>query len=122
MPYAIQERRTGYDRLTIVFANGQPGSVTVTAQDSPTFAGADGKLITLSGTNGALVTIKGADSQTNYHGPSDLKVDLVTILEVRKIQDSGNDVQWAVGLARRPCFRATFYTSPVRLVIDFRAA
>src|SRR5439155_1610176 len=33
----------------------------------------------------------------------------------------GISVQWAVGLASAACFRAMFYSSPVRLVVDFRA-
>ena len=115
------ERRAGFDRVTIAFTNARPGGVTVTAQNSATFVGADGSPITLSGTSGTLVTFKGADSRTDYHGPADIKVDLATVLELRKVEDSGTTVQWAVGVASPACFRAMFYSSPVRLVVDFRA-
>jgi len=114
----------GFERVTIEFANSRPQDVVLSLQQSSTFTtdGPGGQSFVLKGQDGALVTIHDSDGHSDYHGPTDLKTKDSTVLELRQIHDSEGTVQWAIGLSTAACYRATFYDSPVRLVIDFQAA
>ncbi len=114
---------SGFDRVTIEFANGRPHDVVLSLQQSSTFTTAEpgGQSFVLRGQDGALMTIHGSDGHASYHGPTDLKTKYSTVLELRQIFDSQGTVQWAIGLSTVACYRATFYDKPVRLVIDFQA-
>ena len=110
---------TGYDRITIEFQNGIPGSVDVSPQSGATFTqGASGQSVTLAGSAGILVTIHGADEHTAYGGPTDFKTGYASLAEARQMQDFEGIVQWGLGLTKPACYRAFFLTNPVRLVID----
>ena len=112
----------GYDRITIEFLNGVPGSVEVRTQASSTFTqGASGQQVTLAGSAGILITIKGADEHTNYSGPIDFKTAYPVLRESRQTQDFEGTVQWALGIAKSACYRAFFLAGPARLVIDVQA-
>lgn len=64
----------GYDRLTVQFSGGRPGSVELRPQSGAGFTqGASGRPMTLAGTNGVLVVIHGADLHTGYHKSTDIK-------------------------------------------------
>jgi hypothetical protein len=115
---------SGYERVTIEFANSRPHDVVLSLQQSSTFTTQDagGQTFTLKGLDGAIVTIHGGDGHSDYHGPTDIKTKGSTVLELRQIVDVDGTVQWAIGLSGPSCYRATFYDNPVRLVIDFQAA
>jgi hypothetical protein len=110
----------GYDRLTIQFSNGQPGSIVLTPQNSATFnsGGGRGGTVTLAGQAGILVNISIADAHTSYSGSTDIKTSYPVMVEVRQIEDYEGYVQWAVGLSKPACYRAFILTNPTRLVID----
>jgi AMIN domain len=113
---------TGYDRITITFSNGLPGTVNLTPQNSATFAsgGGQGGNVTIAGQAGILVTMNSADEHTAYSGPSDFKTGYAALAEARQIQDFEGYVQWALGLQHSACYRAFTLTNPTRLVIDIQ--
>jgi hypothetical protein len=113
----------GYDRLTIEFQNGQPGSIALTPQSGTTFVRSPrGDHVTLAGSNGILVTLFSSDGHTAYGGPIDIKTGDSTLVEVRVIQDFEGYVQYALGISRPACYRASILTNPTRLVIDIQAS
>jgi len=113
---------SGFERVTIEFANGRPRDVALSLQQSSTFSTSEpgGQSFVLRGQDGALVTIHGSDGHASYHGPTDLKTKYSTVLELRQILDLDGTVQWAIGLSMVACYRMTFYDKPVRLLIDFQ--
>lgn len=112
---------SGYDRVTIEFKNGEPGSVEVDPKSGTTFiSGASGQPIAVAGSAGLLVIIRGSDEHTNYTGPTDLKPNYAVLLELRQVEDFEGTVQWGFGLAKSACYRVFFLTSPARLVIDIQ--
>jgi hypothetical protein len=112
----------GYDRLTIEFKNGQPGTTGLRTQSGTTFTNSPrGDQVTLAGQNGILVVINGADLHTSYNGSTDIKTGYATLVEVRKVEDFEGIVQFALGVSRAPCYRAFLLTNPDRLVIDIKA-
>jgi hypothetical protein len=114
---------TGYDRLTIEFANGHPASYEVRTQAGTTFTqGASGQPVTLAGQNGILVVIHGADLHTNYSGSTDLKPGYASLVEVRQVEDFEGVVQLGLGVSGASCYRAFVLTNPDRLVIDIQAS
>src|SRR5712664_721247 len=111
----------GYDRLTVEFQNGQPGTVDLRPQSGTTFTQApSGQTVTLAGKNGILVIIHGADLHTNYSGSLDLKTGYPSLVEVRRVEDFEGVVQLGLGVSGAACYRAFFLTSPNRLVIDIK--
>src|SRR5260370_31078542 len=71
----------GYDRVTIEFNNGEPGSVEMSPHDGTTFTqGASGQQVTLSGSAALLVIIHGSDEHTAYSGSTHLKTPYSTLL------------------------------------------
>jgi hypothetical protein len=110
---------TGYDRLTIQFRNGLPGSIALTPQSGTTFLRSPrGDHVTLAGRNGILVTLFSSDGHTAYSGPTDIKTGDSTLVEVREIQDFEGYVQYALGISGPACYHASILTNPARLVID----
>jgi len=113
---------TGYDRITIEFQNGQPGSIELRTQGTSMFVqGASGQSVTLMGNSGLLVVIHGADEHTAYSGATDFKTNYAMLLEARQTEDFEGTVQWGLGLSKSACYRAFFLTNPTRLVIDIQA-
>jgi hypothetical protein len=109
----------GYDRLTIQFQNGQPGSIALTPQSGTTFLRSPrGDKVTLAGRNGIVVTLFSSDGHTAYSGPTDIKTGDSTLVEVREIQDFEGYVQYALGISGPACYHASILTNPARLVID----
>jgi hypothetical protein len=112
----------GYDRLTVVFSVAVPSQTSLSTQTGATFTqAAGGQPVKLEGTFGALLSVHPADAHTAYRGQTDLKPHLPVIRELRQVQDSDGVVQWAVGLSRAPCYRLTYLTDPLRVVVDFQA-
>ncbi len=112
---------TGYDRITIEFQNGQPGSVELRPQSNSTFTqGASGQSVTLAGSAGLQVVIHSADEHTAYSGATDFKTGYPVLLEARQMEDFEGYVQWGLGLSNSACYRAFFLTNPTRLVIDIQ--
>ena len=110
----------GYDRVTIQFQSGRPAETSLGTQTAARFAeGSSGSIVTLKGQAGALVTLHFTDGHTHYSGPADINSAYPVVLELRKVQDSGGTVQWAIGLSHLPCYRMAFWDGPTRLVIDF---
>jgi hypothetical protein len=110
---------TGYDRLTIQFQNGQPGSIALTPLSGTTFLRSPrGDHVTLAGRNGILVTLFSADGHTAYSGPTDIKTGDSTLVEVREIQDFEGYVQYALGISGPACYHASILSNPTRLVVD----
>ncbi len=113
----------GYDRITIEFQNGEPGSVELRPQSNSTFTqGASGQIVTLAGSAGLLVVIHGADEHTAYSGATDFKTNYSVLLEARQMEDFEGVVQWGLGLSKSACYRAFFLTNPTRLVIDIQTS
>jgi hypothetical protein len=112
----------GYDRITITFTNGLPGSISLKPQNSATFASGGGKggNVTIVGQAGILVTMSSADEHTAYSGPTDFKTGYAVLAEARQIQDFEGYVQWALGLQHTACYRVFTLTNPTRLVIDIQ--
>lgn len=112
----------GYDRLTIEFKNGEPGSMDVRPQAGTSFTlSPKGQPTTLAGTNGILITIHGADMHTDYSGPPDIVTHYSGMAEVREVQDFEGVVQVAIGINGPACFEASVIDNPTRLVIDIQA-
>jgi hypothetical protein len=113
---------TGYDRLTIEFKNGQPGTTGLRTQSGTTFTNSPrGDQVTLAGQNGILVVINGADLHTSYSGSTDIKTGYATLVEVRQVEDFEGVVQLALGVSGAACYRAFTLINPDRLVIDIQA-
>ncbi len=114
----------GYDRITITFTDGLPGSISLKPQNSATFAsgGGQGGNVTIAGQAGILVTMSSADEHTSYTGPTDLKTGYAVLAEARQIQDFEGYVQWALGLQSPACYRAFTLANPTRLVIDIQSS
>ena len=111
----------GYDRITIVFSNADPGQVDVTPQSTTNFTQSpSAQSVTLAGNTGLLVTMKGADEHTAYNGSTDIKTSYSALVEARQLQDFEGTVQWGLGLSKSACYRAFFMTNPYRLVIDIQ--
>jgi len=111
----------GYDRVTIEFNNGEPGSVDISPHIGTTFTqGASGQQVTLQGSSGLLVIIRGADEHTAYTGSTDIKAGYSVLLELRQVEDFEGTVQWGLGLSKTACFRVFYLTNPARLVIDIQ--
>jgi hypothetical protein len=113
----------GYDRLTIEFKDGQPGSVEVHDQSGTVFTlSPSGQQVTLKGTNGILITIHGADLHTDYSGSLDIVTGYTGLAEVRRVQDFEGVVQIGLGVNGAGCFHARWLANPTRLVIDVQAS
>jgi hypothetical protein len=112
----------GFDRLTIEFKNGLPGSFELGMQTGTTFTTSPkGDKVTLLGKNGILVVIRGSDLHTSYSGSTDLKTGYATLVEVRQVEDFEGVVQLALGVSGATCYRAFTMTGPDRLVIDIQS-
>ena len=112
---------SGYDRMTIEFNNGEPGTVDMSPHDGTTFTqGASGQQVTLQGSTGLLVIIRGSDEHTAYGGSTDIKTAYSALLELRQVEDFEGTVQWGLGLSKTACYRAFYLTNPARLVIDIQ--
>jgi hypothetical protein len=112
---------TGYDRVTIEFNNGEPGSVEMSPHNGTTFTqGASGQQVTLQGSTGLLVIIHGSDEHTAYTGSTDIKTAYPVLVELRQVEDFEGTVQWGLGLSKTACYRAFYLTNPARLVIDIQ--
>src|SRR5260370_13509679 len=84
----------GYDRVTIEFNNGEPGSVDMSPHDGTTFTqGASGQQVTLSGSTGLLVIIHGSDEHTAYSGSTEIKTAYSVLLELRQVEDFAGTLQ-----------------------------
>ncbi len=85
----------GYDRITITFTNGLPGSIGLKPQSSTTFAsgGGQGGNITIAGQAGILVAMFSADDHTAYSGTTDFKTGYAVlaeaIAEAQRAEDRG---------------------------------
>jgi hypothetical protein len=113
----------GYDRLTIEFQNGQPGSIEVSPQSGTIFTRSPrGDRVALAGQNGILILGRGADAHTAYSGSTDIKTAYPVLLEARQLEDFEGYVQWGIGLAKPACYRAFVLTNPTRLVIDIQTS
>ena len=116
-------KHTGYDRLTIEFKNGQPGSIELRPQAGTAFVrDGIGDTVYLAGKDGLLIRMKDTDGHTAYSGATDIKTGYSGLLEVRKVGDFEGVVQWALGLAKPACYHASILTSPTRLVIDIQTS
>jgi hypothetical protein len=112
---------TGYDRLTVEFANGEPGQVEIRFQTGTTFTlSPSGMQTTLKGENGILVVIHGADLHTSYNGSIDIVTGYAGLAEVKRVEDFEGVVQIGLGVNGYACAQAYFLTNPDRLVIDVR--
>jgi hypothetical protein len=117
-------RHPGYDRLTIEFQNGQPGTIELTPQSGTTFVGSPrGDKVTLAGRNGIGILIKNsADAHTAYSGPTDIKTGFASLVEVRQIQDFEGYVGYALGVSGPACYHAFILANPSRLVVDIQTS
>jgi hypothetical protein len=115
---------TGYDRVTIEFANGIPQDVTVSAPAPGTAftLSPSGMQATLKGDHGILITVHGSDLHTSYTGSTDIVTGDPTIAEVRRVQDFEGVVQLGLGVNGIGCYNAFWMTGPDRLVIDVQQA
>jgi hypothetical protein len=115
---------SGYDRVTVEFANGVPHDVQVGAPfDGTNFTlSPSGRQVTLKGSRGILVVIHGSDLHTSYSGPTDIITGDPAVAEVRQVEDFEGVVQLGLGVNGAGCYRVTLLTNPDRLVIDVQAA
>jgi AMIN domain len=110
---------TGYDRLTIEFAQGVPTPIETRYVTGTTYTlSPSGMRTTLKGQNSVLLILHGADMHTSYSGPTDIVTGYSGLAEVKRIEDFEGTVQLAVGINGAACYRAFFLTNPNRLVID----
>lgn len=111
---------SGYDRLTVEFANGAPHDVQVGQPFSGTtfIMSPSGVQATLKGDHGILITFHGSDLHTSYSGSTDIVTGDSTIAEVRRVQDFEGVVQLGLGINGAGCYRAFWLTGPDRFVID----
>jgi hypothetical protein len=109
----------GYDRVTVEFKNGQPGSISIRPQAGTTFnQSPSGQPMKLAGKDGILVIIRGADAHTAYNGMRDIKMNYGSLVEVRVLEDFEGQVTLGLGVKQSTCYHATVLANPVRLVID----
>ena len=114
---------SGYDRLTVEFANGAPASIDLRPQSGAHFTlGASGQVVTEAGTNGVLVVIHGADLHTSYSGSTDIKTGYSALAEVRQVEDFEGVVQLGLGISGPACYRASILSNPARVVIDIQVS
>jgi hypothetical protein len=114
---------TGYDRLTIEFRDGQPGTIELAPQSGTTFIRSPrGDKVSLAGTNGIGILLKGgADAHTAYTGPADIWTGFATLVEVRQTQDFEGYVGYALGISGPACYHASILSNPSRLVVDIQS-
>ena len=109
----------GYDRVVVEFKNGQPGSVSIKPQAGTSFnASPSGQSVKLAGSNGILIIIRGSDVHSAYSGVRDIRTRFAGLAEVRVLEDFEGQVSLGLGASDKACYRASFLTNPVRLVID----
>jgi len=115
---------SGYDRVTVEFANGVPHDVQVNAPfDGTNFTlSPSGRQVSLQGSRGILVIIHASDLHTSYTGPTDIVTGDPALAEVRQVEDFEGVVQLGLGVNGTGCYRVTWLTNPDRLVIDVQAA
>ena len=112
----------GYDRVTVEFKNGVPGSISIRPQTSTTFnQSPSGLPVKVAGRHGILVVIRGADAHTSYSGASDLKTSYPSLVETRVLEDFEGQLSLGLGASQASCYRASILANPVRLVIDVQA-
>jgi hypothetical protein len=112
----------GYDRLTVEFKNGQPGTASIRPQTGTTFnQSPSGQAVKVAGRHGILVIIRGADAHTAYAGARDIKTSFPSLAEVRVIEDFEGQVALGLGVSQTACYRAFVLANPVRLVIDVKS-
>lgn len=110
---------TGYDRLTIEFANGAPTQVEIRPSSGTTYTlSPSGMQTTLKGKDSILVIIHGSDLHTSYSGSTDIVTGYTGLAEVKRLEDFEGVVQLGLGLNGPACYRVSWLTSPTRLVID----
>ena len=113
----------GYDRLTVEFNNGQPGSIEIRPQANTKFVtDPKGDTVTLAGQVGLKVVIHSADAHAAYSGSTDMKTGYAGIKEVRQLGDFEGYVSYGLGLAKPGCYTAVILTNPTRLVIDIQVS
>lgn len=113
----------GYDRVTVEFKNGQPGSISIRPQAGTTFnQSPSGQAVKVAGSHGVLVIIRGADAHTAYSGARDIKTSFPSLAEVRVIEDFEGQVSIGLGVKQTSCYRAFVLANPVRLVIDVKSS
>ena len=111
----------GYDRVTVEFKNGLPGSISIRPQASTTFnQSPSGMAIRVAGRHGILVIIRGTDAHTAYSGTRDIKTAFPGLVEVRVLEDFEGQVSVGLGVNQTGCYRATLLANPARLVIDVK--
>jgi len=111
----------GYDRVTVEFKNGLPGSISIRPQAGTTFnQSPSGMAIKLTGRHAILVIIRGADAHTAYSGARDIKRSYPGLAEVRVLEDFEGQVSLGLGVNQTACYRATLLANPARLVIDVK--
>lgn len=109
-----------YDRFVLQFDSQVP-VYTIKRQTKTTFTqGASGQTISVAGTSALLITLHQTHQSGSYAGPTDIQhSDYAFFKEAVVVQDFEGTVQWGIGLASQPCFRAFNLSDPARLVIDF---
>ena len=113
----------GYDRVTVEFKNGLPGSISIRPQASTIFnQSPSGQAMNLAGKHGILVIIRGSDAHTAYSGVRDIMTSFGGLAEVRVIEDFEGQVSLGLGVSQTPCYRAFVLANPVRLVIDVKSS
>jgi hypothetical protein len=109
----------GYDRVTIQFKNGLPGSISIRPQAGTTFdQSPSGMAVKVAGRHGILVIIRGADAHTAYSGLRDIKKSFPGLAEVRVLEDFEGQVSLGLGVKQTACYRTYLLANPARLVID----
>lgn len=113
----------GYDRVTVEFKNGQPGSISIRPQAGTTFnQSPSGQAVTVAGSHGILMIIRGADAHTAYSSVRDIKTGFPSLAEVRVIEDFEGQISLGLGVSQTACYRAFLLATPARLVIDVKAS
>jgi hypothetical protein len=112
----------GYDRVTVEFKNGLPGSISIRPQASTSFnQSPSGQTMTLAGKHGILVIIRGADAHTAYSGVRDIRTSYPSLAEVRVLEDFEGQVSLGLGVKQTACYRVSVLANPARLVIDVKS-
>jgi hypothetical protein len=113
----------GYDRLTIQFENGQPGTIELSSQTGTAFTRSPrGDTVSLAGTAGIRIVIRGADAHTSYSGANDFRTGGPALREVRQLEDFEGQVSWGLGLSGTGCYHAFVLANPTRLVVDVQVS
>jgi hypothetical protein len=113
----------GFDRITVQFKNGQPGSISIRPRNGTTFnQSPSGEAVTVLGRHGILVIIRGADAHTSYAGARDFKTKYAGLAEMRVLEDFEGQVALGLGVNESSCYRAVVLANPVRLVIDVKSS